>query len=159
MEQGSLQLVAVTRIGNFLQVVENPCSRQFQTLPLAQNLRFFYGESGHRFGAPCCGGFHLRLDRLTFPATSHMSPVLHNPATYANPAKHYSTPSKYYPRSKHDFQVKPVAAVVIAKKNTILRIGDIAMNRQGIEVISQIEPGQRQAQRIFRIDLKIFQNA
>jgi hypothetical protein len=40
------------------------------------------------------------------------------------------------------FEVEPVAAMPIAKKSAILRISDIVMYREGVEVVGEVEAGQ-----------------
>ena len=40
---------------------------------------------------------------------------------------------------KEDFEIEPVPAVVVSEKNSVLRVGDIVVNGERVEMIRQIE--------------------
>ena len=60
---------------------------------------------------------------------------------------------------ENHIEIQPEESAVIAEELSVLRIGDIAMNIQRVEVICQVEAANRKAESVFRADLKIPRDA
>src|ERR1035441_9624896 len=56
-------------------------------------------------------------------------------------------------------KVRPEPARIVPEEGAGLRIGDIGMYRQRVEVVGQIVAGYRKAQRIFGTDFDVFQHS
>src|SRR5438105_2957727 len=60
---------------------------------------------------------------------------------------------------KEDVEIYFEAPLVVAEKDAVLRIGDVGMHIERIEMIGQVEAAHREAHRVFLRDLKIFRDA
>ncbi len=48
--------------------------------------------------------------------------------------------------------------MIIAEKGAVIRIGDVRVNTQRVEVIRKVETAHRKTQRVFRVDLDVLQD-
>jgi hypothetical protein len=53
-------------------------------------------------------------------------------------------------RLKKEVEVEAVAAVIIAEEDAVLGIGDIVVDKERVEMVGEIETGDRESGRVFR---------
>ena len=60
---------------------------------------------------------------------------------------------------RETFLARGPEAVAYLEENTELRVVRVRMHRQGVEMVAEIQTGKRQSNRVFRMDLKVLDDA
>src|SRR5579871_2409670 len=59
------------------------------------------------------------------------------------------------PGLEEEVEIEAVAAVVVAEEDSVLRVGDVVVDREGVEVVGQIETRHGEPHGVFRSQLEI----
>jgi hypothetical protein len=62
--------------------------------------------------------------------------------------------SKCQAHLEDDFKIATVAAVVVAEEDAAQGIGGVGVHGEGVEVVGDVEGREREADGVFRVDLK-----